>query len=341
MPHASHVQARRRPAGGDGVRSRPTSSAALAASVDDGLGTAALSAPATSSAALGRPSEAGALAWGFGCGFGVGLRFGNGKGIRLGIRLLVGCRDRRGGPGSVTRQWTGDRACKDLVLDVADHVAHPLLSPKVVQRLVHVILTPTPAHKAHIPALQAAVSGSICVHRHVEVATREETEHEAADGAAPVLPLPTVNEDRGAEKDSDEDHLDGILHAMPPRARGTLPPTPADPQPLANAISVPCVIPEDMRQRRRRQEIQKRTWDRGQGHQKEPHRGQGHQPLGKERFLNNRIYIRSPSARINHVPDMLPCPLHRLHAIPNVDLAERRVAVLCCRHQAQATQGKQ
>ena len=186
-----------------------------------------------------------------------------------------------GGPGSVTRQWTGDRACKDLVLDVADHVAHPLLSPKVVQRLVHVILAPTPAHKAHIPALQAAVPGSICVHRHVEVATREETEHEAADGAAPVLPLPTVNEDRGADKDSDEDHLDGILHAMPPRARGTLPPTPADPQPLANAISVPCVIPEDMRQRRRRQEIQKRTWDRGQGHQKEPHRGQGHQPLGK------------------------------------------------------------
>ena len=29
-----------------------------------------------------------------------------------------------------------------------------------------------------------------------------------AEGAAPVLPLPTVNEDRGTEKDSDEDHLD-------------------------------------------------------------------------------------------------------------------------------------
>ena len=71
-----------------------------------------------------------------------------------------------------------------------------------------------------------------------------------AEGAAPVLPLPTVDEDRGAEKDSDEDHLDGILHAMQPCAPwGTLPLTAADPQPLVNAISVPCVIPEDMRQK--------------------------------------------------------------------------------------------
>ena len=89
-----------------------------------------------------------------------------------------------------------------------------------------------------------------------------------AEGAAPVLPLPTVNEDRGTEKDSDEDHLDGILDAMPPRARGRCPPSPADPQPLANAISVPCVIPGDMREKDMgqkhdgtflRQEIKKRT----------------------------------------------------------------------------------
>ena len=102
----------------------------------------------------------------------------------------------------------------------------------------------------------------------MEVATREETEHEAAEGAAPVLPLPTVNEDRGTEKDSDEDHLDGILDAMPPRARITWLPIPADPQPLANAIWVPCVIPGDMRQKDMgqkhdgtflRQEIKKRT----------------------------------------------------------------------------------
>ena len=102
MPHASHVQPRRRPAGGDGVRSRPTSSAALAASA---------------SSALGRPSEAGA-GWGFGCGFGVG------KGIRLGTRLAVGCRGRRRdrdrsrgdgqGTGRGNGQGTGGRGAKIL-----------------------------------------------------------------------------------------------------------------------------------------------------------------------------------------------------------------------------------
>ena len=118
----------------------------------------------------------------------------------------------------------------------------------MVQRRRHVILVPAPAHAAQIMALHALVPAAICVHGHGEVATREETEHEAAGGAASVLPLPTVNEDRGPEKDSDEDHLDGMFHALPPGApimRSTL----ADPQPLANAIRVPGVIPEDMGQR--------------------------------------------------------------------------------------------
>ena len=162
------------------------------------------------------------------------------------------------------------------MLDVADHVAHPLLSPKVVQRLIEAIIVPAIAHKAHVPFLQAAVPRAIGFQRHLEVATREETEHEAAGGTAPVLPLPTVDEDRGTEKDSDEDHLDCMLDALPPGAPGSCLPTLADPQPLANAIRVRCVIPEDMGQRTRPQEIlQKRTrppekgtttWDGGQGH---------------------------------------------------------------------------
>jgi len=55
-----------------------------------------------------------------------------------------------------------------------------------------------------------------------------------------VLPLPTVNEDRGPEKDSDEHHLDGVLHALQPRAP-IMSPTLADPQPLPNAVRVPRV----------------------------------------------------------------------------------------------------
>ena len=67
-----------------------------------------------------------------------------------------------------------------------------------------------------------------------------------------MLPLPTVDEDRGPEEDSDEDHLDGMLHARP-RAPASIP---GDVQPLANAIWVPGVVPEDMGQR---------TWDKQQG----------------------------------------------------------------------------
>ena len=147
------------------------------------------------------------------------------------------------------RQWTGDRCCKDLVLDVADHVPHPLLPPKMVQRRVHPVVLPALAHQAHIVALQTVVAGAICIHGRVEVATCEETEHEAAGGAASVFPLPTVNEDRGPEKDSDEHHLDGMFHALHPGVP-IVHPTLADPQPLANAIWMPGVIPEDMGQRR-------------------------------------------------------------------------------------------
>ena len=162
------------------------------------------------------------------------------------------------GMRSVAGQWTGDRGCKDLVHDVADHVLHPLLPPKMVQRRRHVILVPAPLHKAHIIALHTPVPAAICIHGHGHVAACEETEHEAAGGAASVLPLPTVNEDRGPEKDSDEDHLHGVFQALHPGAP-IMPSTPRHPQPLANAIRVPGVIPQDMGQRTRQQEMRQKT----------------------------------------------------------------------------------
>ena len=103
-----------------------------------------------------------------------------------------------------------------------------------------------------------------------------------------MLPLPTVNEDRGPEKDSDEHHLDGVLHALQPGAP-IMSPTLAHPQPLPNAVRVPSVV---------------------------------------------------PIAGINDVPHMLARPIHRLHAVPNVDVADRRIDVLCGGHLAQATKGK-
>ena len=75
--------------------------------------------------------------WGFGVG--LWLRLWRGpplwqrQGHPLGHPLARRLQGSAGGPGSVTRQWTGGRACKDLVLDVADHVAHPLLPPKMAQ----------------------------------------------------------------------------------------------------------------------------------------------------------------------------------------------------------------
>ena len=92
-PHFSHIQARRRSAGGGGVWSRCTSSAALVASADDGLRTVALSGTATASAAPSEPSSPKEDEARAGWGFGMAIRFAF-TGIRFASNLLVGCRIR-------------------------------------------------------------------------------------------------------------------------------------------------------------------------------------------------------------------------------------------------------
>ena len=143
--------------------------------------------------------------------------------------------------------WTGDTQCKDIVLDVADHLVHPQLPSKMLQCICHVIPVPDQCYGVHIMALYATAPAAICIHGLMEVAPCQKTEHEATGDTTSVFPLPTVNEDRGPKKDSDEDHLDGIFHALHPSAPFSWSAV-GHPQPLLHTIGVVIVIPGDRRQ---------------------------------------------------------------------------------------------
>jgi hypothetical protein len=129
------------------------------------------------------------------------------------------------------------------VQNIADHVLHPALFPEILQGLRQVVLVPDVLHDSNVVSNDTPIARPVCREGIIQGAPTQQAVHEASNGTTSMFALSAVDQDGLAEQNRNQCHLDGMLHALPPRA-SLMPPTVVQEQPLPYAPSIPRIVPD-------------------------------------------------------------------------------------------------